>query len=138
MKHILITVAFLAVGASAYAASPTLTVYKDPNCGCCEEWVKHVNQAGIPTKVVNSSDVAAVKTRLGVPSQFSSCHTAVMNSSGQVIEGHVPAGAIRKLAANPSVRGVAVPGMPANSPGMGQMDGSLMTVDFGGKPFSKD
>ncbi|WP_454733275.1 MULTISPECIES: DUF411 domain-containing protein [Cupriavidus] len=138
MKHILTTVAFLAIGASAYAASPTLTVYKGPNCGCCEEWVKHVNQAGIRTKVINSSDVAAAKTRLGVPAQFSSCHTAVMGGSGQVVEGHVPAVAIRKLAANPSLKGAAVPGMPANSPGMGRMDGNLITVDFGGKPFSKD
>jgi len=138
MKHILTTVAYLAVGASAYAASPTLIVYKDPNCGCCEEWVKHVNQAGLRTKVINSSDLAVVKTKLGVPAQFSSCHTAVMDGSGQVVEGHVAAGAIRKLAANPSLKGVAVPGMPANSPGMGRMDGNLVTVDFGGKPFSKD
>ncbi len=50
MKRILTTVALLAVGASAYAASPSLTVYKDPNCGCCEEWVKHVNQAGMRTR----------------------------------------------------------------------------------------
>ncbi|CAG9183807.1 DUF411 domain-containing protein [Cupriavidus respiraculi] len=138
MKRILTTVALLSIGAGAYAASPALTVYKDPNCGCCEEWVKHVNQAGMPTKVVNSSDVAAVKNKLGVPAQLASCHTAVIEGSGQVVEGHVPATAIRKLVAKPSLKGVAVPGMPANSPGMGQMDGSLVTVDFAGKPFSKD
>lgn len=138
MKRILTTAALLAVGAGAYAAAPALTVYKDPNCGCCEEWVKHVNQAGMPTKVVNSSDVAAVKNKLGVPAQLASCHTAVIEGSGQVVEGHVPATAIRKLVAKPSLKGVAVPGMPANSPGMGQMDGNLVTVDFTGKPFSKD
>ncbi|WP_367395249.1 DUF411 domain-containing protein [Cupriavidus sp. Agwp_2] len=138
MKHLLTTVAFLTAAAGAHAASPTLTVYKDPNCGCCEEWVKHVNQAGIRTKVINSSDVTAMKTKLGVPAQFGSCHTAVIDGSGQVVEGHVPAAAIRKLAAKPTLKGVAVPGMPANSPGMGQMDGNLVTVDFSGKPFSKD
>jgi len=138
MKHLLTTVAFLTIAAGAHAASPTLTVYKDPNCGCCEEWVKHVNQAGIRTKLINSSDVTAMKTKLGVPAQFGSCHTAVVNGSAQVVEGHVPATAIRKLAANPTLKGVAVPGMPANSPGMGRMDGNLVTVDFSGKPFSKD
>ncbi len=86
----------------------------------------------------NLSDVAAVKTRLGVPARLNSCHTAVMDGSGQVIEGHVPAGAIQKLSVKPALKGVAVPGMPANSPGMGRMDGTLVTVDFGGKPFSRD
>ncbi|GAA0794699.1 MULTISPECIES: DUF411 domain-containing protein [Cupriavidus] len=123
---------------ACYAASPTLTVYKDPDCGCCEEWIKHVNQAGIRTKVVNSPDVAATKNKLGVPAHFASCHTAVIDASGQVVEGHVPATTIQKLAAKPSMKGVAVPGMPANSPGMGQMDGKLVTVDFAGRPFSKD
>ncbi len=138
MKRLLSTVALFAIGASANAASPTLTVYKDPNCGCCEEWVKHVNQSGIHTTVVNSSDMTAVKTRLGVPAQLVSCHTAVAEGSGQVVEGHVPAAAIQKLIARPTVKGVAVPGMPANSPGMGQMDGNLLTVDFAGKPFSRN
>ncbi|MFX5476700.1 DUF411 domain-containing protein, partial [Acinetobacter baumannii] len=74
----------------------------------------------------------------GVPAQLVSCHTAVAEGSGQVVEGHVPAAAIQKLIARPTVKGVAVPGMPANSPGMGQMDGNLLTVDFAGKPFSRN
>jgi hypothetical protein len=138
MKYFLATAALLAAATGAQAASPTLTVYKDPSCGCCAEWVKHVNQAGIQTKVIDSSDMTAVKARLGVPTQFGSCHTAVIDGSAQVVEGHVPAAAVRKLAAKPTLKGVAVPGMPANSPGMGQMDGKLVTVDFSGKPFSKD
>jgi hypothetical protein len=69
---------------------------------------------------------------------MASCHTGVVDASGQVIEGHVPAAAIQKLIANRAVQGVAVPGMPANSPGMGKMDGSLVTVDFSGKAFSKN
>lgn len=56
----------------------------------------------------------------------------------QVVEGHVPAAAVRRLAGMPTLTGVAVPGMPANSPGMGKMDGKLVTVDFSGKAFSKD
>ncbi len=138
MKKFLFTAALLAIGVTAHAASASLVVYKDPNCGCCEGWVRHLNEAGIRTKIINSNDVDAIKTKLGVPAQLGSCHTAVMEGTGQVVEGHVPAAAVRKLAASPAINGVAVPGMPANSPGMGKMDGNLVTVDFGGKPFSKN
>ncbi|MFS8980821.1 DUF411 domain-containing protein [Cupriavidus necator] len=138
MTKLLITAALLAIGVTAQAASPYMVVYKDPNCGCCEAWVQHLNEAGIRTKDVNSSDVSAIKAKLGVPAQLGSCHTAVLEGTGQIVEGHVPAAAVRKLAASPAVKGVAVPGMPANSPGMGKMDGKLVTVDFGGKPFSKN
>ncbi|MGN5480180.1 DUF411 domain-containing protein (plasmid) [Cupriavidus basilensis] len=62
----------------------------------------------------------------------------MLENSGQVIEGHVPAAAIQKLVANRAVKGVAVPGMPTNSPGMGKLNGGLVTVDFQGKPFSQD
>ncbi|URF03986.1 DUF411 domain-containing protein [Cupriavidus campinensis] len=138
MTKLLFIAALLAIGVTAHAASPSLVVYKDPNCGCCEAWVQHLNEAGIRTKVVTSSDVIAIKAKLGVPAQLSSCHTAVLEVTGQIVEGHVPAAAVRKLAASPAVKGVAVPGMPANSPGMGKMDGNLVTIDFGGKPFSKN
>lgn len=137
MKY-LFAAAILAGSTVSYAAAPAMMVYKDPNCGCCEEWVKHINQAGFPPKVINSTDVTSVKTRLGVPASFSSCHTAVLENSGQVIEGHVPAAAIQKLVANRAVKGVAVPGMPTNAPGMGKLNGGLVTVDFQGKPFSQD
>ncbi|WP_420070603.1 hypothetical protein [Cupriavidus gilardii] len=70
MKRILTIAALLAVSASTYAASPALTVYKDPNCGCCEAWVKHVNQAGFRIKVIDSSDVATLKAKLGVPAHL--------------------------------------------------------------------
>jgi len=138
MMKLLITAALLAIGVTGQAASPSMVVYKDPNCGCCEAWVQHLNEAGIRTKVVNSSDVSAIKAKLGVPAQLGSCHTAALEGTGQIVEGHVPAAAVRKLAASSAVKGVAVPGMPANSPGMGKMDGNLVTVDLGGKPFSKN
>jgi hypothetical protein len=80
----------------------------------------------------------AIKKRLGVPDKLASCHTGVVDASRQVIEGHVPAAAVKKLIANRTIKGVAAPGMPMNSPGMGKMDGTLVTVDFTGKPFSKE
>ena len=128
----------LAASSLAHAAGEAITVYKDPNCGCCEGWIEHLRESGYQVKAVNSNDMSAVKQRLGVPDKMASCHTGVVDASGQVMEGHVPAAAVKKLIANPAVKGVAVPGMPANSPGMGKMDGNLVTVDFSGKAFSKD
>ena len=93
-------------------------MYKDPNCGCGTAWVDHVRENGYKVKSVNSEDMAAVKKRLGVPETLQSCHPSVVEASGQFFEGHVPAAALAKLIAKRSVKGVAVPGMPANSPGM--------------------
>ncbi|OGB25496.1 MAG: CopG family transcriptional regulator [Burkholderiales bacterium RIFCSPLOWO2_02_FULL_57_36] len=138
MKKLLITALLAATYSLAYGAGEAVTVYKDKNCGCCDGWVKHLQESGFKVKAVNSDDMSAIKKRYGVPESMNSCHTAVLDKSGQVIEGHVPAAAINKLIARPGVKGVAVPGMAANSPGMGKMDGNLITYDFAGKSFSKD
>ena len=74
--------------------------------------------AGFTTVVEETTDVAALKSRLGVPDDLASCHTAVI--AGYAIEGHVPASAIRRLLTEqPSATGLAVPGMPGGAPGMG-------------------
>lgn len=138
MKKMLITALLAATYSLAYGAGEAVTVYKDKNCGCCGDWIKHMEASGYKVKAVNSDDMSAVKKRYGVPESMTSCHTAVMDKSGQVIEGHVPASVVAKLLARSSVKGVAAPGMPANSPGMGKMDGNLITYDFAGRSFSKD
>lgn len=138
MKKLIIATLLAATYSFAYGAGETITVYKDKNCGCCEGWVDHLRESGFKVKPVNSDDMSAIKKRFGVPESMGSCHTAVLDKSGQVIEGHVPAAAINKLIAQPNVKGVAAPGMPANSPGMGKLDGKLITYDFSGKSFSKD
>ena len=122
----------------AQASGQALTVYQDPNCGCCDGWVQHMRHEGFDVTSIKTSDMGAVKQKLGVPSALGSCHTAVVNDSGQIVEGHVPASAVRKMLADSSVKGVAAPGMPTNAPGMGQLDGNLITVDFSGRPFSRD
>jgi hypothetical protein len=99
------------------AAEPTITVHKDPTCGCCTGWVHHLQNNGFTTKVVETSRLDPVKARLGVPNELSACHTAEIE--GYAIEGHVPAGAIKRLLAEkPRATGLAVPGMPVGSPGM--------------------
>lgn len=138
MKKLAFAALLAAASTLAHAAGEAITVYKDPNCGCCTAWIEHLREAGYKVKAVDSDDMAAVKKRLGVPRELESCHTGVVDASGQVVEGHVPASVLAKLLAKPSVKGVAVPGMPVNSPGMGKMDGKLVTVDFAGRQFSKD
>lgn len=129
----------LAFAASfAHAGDHSLTVFQDPNCGCCMGWVQHMRDAGFEVNVIPTSDMVTVKQKLGVPMELSSCHTGVVDGTRQIIEGHVPANAVHKLLADASVRGVAAPGMPLNSPGMGELDGNLITVDFDGRPFSRD
>ncbi|MCZ8206101.1 DUF411 domain-containing protein [Gemmatimonas sp.] len=105
--------------AMAQPPERTMVVYKDPNCGCCEEWVAHVRKAGFTVTVRDTADMATVKASLGVPEALGSCHTARIGP--YTIEGHVPADLITKLVAEkPAGRGLAVPGMPVGSPGMEQ------------------
>ena len=94
-----------------------MVVYKTPTCGCCRSWVDHVQQAGFQVEVHDMADVQPVKSEHGLPQHLASCHTAIVD--GYVIEGHVPADVIRRLLRErPQVAGIAVPQMPAGSPGM--------------------
>jgi hypothetical protein len=105
----------LFVAAPALAAE--ITVYKSPTCGCCKEWVKHLQANGFSVTAKDVPDVAPYKDAHGVPPTLASCHTAKV--AGYVIEGHVPAADIQRLLKErPKVRGLAVPGMPVGSPGM--------------------
>jgi hypothetical protein len=100
------------------AAKPVeITVYKDPDCGCCKNWVEHLRKHGYHVVTHDTRDMASVKGNFGVGNDLQSCHTAIVN--GYVIEGHVPAADIaRLLKERPKVAGLAVPGMPQGSPGM--------------------
>jgi hypothetical protein len=97
--------------------SPTITVYKDPGCGCCKSWIEHLIKHGYRVDAKDTPAMTEVKRTLGIPDRLSACHTAVVN--GYLIEGHVPAADIaRLLKEKPKVAGLAVPGMPMGSPGM--------------------
>ncbi|MGF6158781.1 hypothetical protein M2267_004049 [Ensifer sp. KUDG1] len=109
-------ITLLATG--AVAATGTMAVYKDPQCGCCELWADAMEAAGYKVEVRDEADMSAIKTRFAVPADMEGCHTAVID--GYVIEGHVPLEAVRKLLSEkPDVAGIAVPGMPSGSLGMG-------------------
>ncbi len=97
-------------------AAPLVEVWKSPSCGCCKDWVAHMQANGFGVEVHDSGNVAA-RARLGVDARFGSCHTAVV--AGYAIEGHVPASDIRRLLKErPVAVGLAVPGMPIGTPGM--------------------
>jgi hypothetical protein len=98
-------------------AADTVVVYKTPTCGCCNDWVDHVEEHGFTVVTHDLDDLTHVKQQLGVPAGRISCHTAVVR--GYTVEGHVPADLIQKmLAERPRFRGLTVPGMPVGSPGM--------------------
>lgn len=106
-----------AMTSAAIPAGTEMLVYKTPTCGCCETWVEHAEALGFEVTVEDVIDLRPIKAEHGIPSELSSCHTALVD--GYVIEGHVPADVIAKLLEErPDVRGLAVPGMPAGSPGM--------------------
>jgi hypothetical protein len=111
-----VAAAVLMAPAGAATNLPQVAVTKDPSCGCCEAWVAHLRKEGFPVDVTEGP-VNPLKTRLGVPRELASCHTAQVG--GYVIEGHVPARSIQRLLSEkPRATGLAVPGMPVGSPGM--------------------
>lgn len=100
--------------------APAIHVVKDPNCECCTAWVEHLQANGFAVTVeeMHAGLLVAFKAERGVPLDLQSCHTAEVG--GYIIEGHVPAGDIvHLLSERPEALGLAVPGMPYGSPGMG-------------------
>lgn len=114
------------------AGEMAVTVFKSPSCGCCAKWVEYLRGNGFDVEVQDRDDLDAIKKMAGVPGDLQSCHTASVE--GYAIEGHVPVEPIRRLLSErPKVRGLAVPGMPAGSPGMeGPRSESYSVYSFGG------
>lgn len=102
---------------SALLSNTEITVYKSPTCGCCGNYISYLKKQGAKVAVQETEKMKGVKTRNKIPALLESCHTSIVD--GYVIEGHVPAEAIRKLLdEKPSIGGISLPEMPAGSPGM--------------------
>ncbi|BEV47462.1 DUF411 domain-containing protein [Afipia carboxidovorans] len=113
----IVAAALIGPTVSEAVESTIIRVHKDPSCGCCSGWVRHLEAAGFGVAVQDEADLRIIRNRLGVPSDLAACHTA--EAGGYVIEGHVPATSIRRLLKErPVATGLAVPGMPVGSPGM--------------------
>lgn len=123
-RHFIATAAALAAGtlaghAGAANKRPVVEVWKTPSCGCCHDWIAHLQANGFEVQAHEVSDATKrdYRQRLGLADKFGSCHTALIG--GYVLEGHVPAREIRRLLQEkPTAIGLAVPGMPVGSPGM--------------------
>lgn len=101
----------------ATAAAPVVEVYKSEYCGCCKEWVKHLEANGFTVQAKNVANPSDYREKFGIPDDLGSCHTGYVN--GYALEGHVPAAEIKRLLAEePRAKGLAVPAMPLGSPGM--------------------
>ena len=125
-KRLMISLIFVLASVSAAQAAIAVTLYKSPTCGCCEKYMEYLRENGFAVKAVNEANMDAVKKRYGT-SHVASCHTALVN--GYVVEGHVPVDAIRKLLKEkPAIVGISAPGMPMNSPGMGEMKKGTLTI----------
>lgn len=121
-----IFIAAMLFGSTVALAATAVTVYKSPSCGCCGKYVDYLKENGFSVKTIEQDDMDSIKKRYGV-SRVASCHTALVN--GYVVEGHVPVSAIRKLLKEkPAIAGISAPGMPMNSPGMGEMKKGTLTI----------
>lgn len=121
------TAMLFGVSAHAQRQAPVyeLRVSRDAGCGCCHAWAEQMRRSGrFRVTLTDEPDMAALKRRLGVPNDLTSCHTGVVE--GYAIEGHVPVEDVLRLLGErpPNVRGLAVPGMPRGSPGMETLDGA--------------
>lgn len=115
----LVTSIAIAVGFSTNLQADVgklIDVYRDPNCGCCTKWITYLKDQGYTVVDHEEENMSAVKEKLGVPANFGSCHTGVVN--GKFVEGHVPVEQIAELTNRSDLIGAAAPGMPVGSPGM--------------------
>lgn len=128
LSTLLVSAGLVMAASSAHAEDTReITVFKSPWCGCCEVWTEALQAAGYTVETRDLEDLSPVKTQAGVPDDLQACHTAMLD--GYVVEGHVPLQALDKLLAErPDVRGIATPGMPQGSLGMGYDEEASYTV----------
>jgi hypothetical protein len=114
---LLIPVLILSTPAVAGEGSRQATLYKNPQCGCCETYADYLREHGFEVTVKPTHDLPLLKRQYGVPGELEGCHTTLVD--GYVVEGHVPVATIlRLLTEKPEIKGISLPGMPAGSPGM--------------------
>ncbi|ELY20505.1 DUF411 domain-containing protein [Vreelandella titanicae] len=136
MKHwkALAVTSLLAFPVSGLAADISATLYKNPNCGCCAEYAKYLEQNGFDVETIDTHDLVEMKAEYNVPEELHGCHTTVVRD--YLFEGHVPVESVTQvLDEKPSIIGLSVPGMPLGSPGMsGEKRGPLEVYAIASQP----
>jgi hypothetical protein len=121
MKHsirLTVLAALLLLSPPSFADTIKATLYKNPQCSCCEGYVAYLRRNGFAIDVKPTNDLAEISRKAGVPEQMQGCHTMFVN--GYVVDGHVPVATLNKLLSEkPAIAGITLPGMPLGSPGMG-------------------
>ena len=103
--------------APALAGEKDVTLYKNPECGCCEGHADYLRDNGFKVTVKPTHDLTAMSRAAGIPDDVQGCHLSMID--GYVVSGHVPIGTVNKLLTErPDIKGVTLPGMPMGSPGM--------------------
>jgi hypothetical protein len=117
LRSLMLALAALFILATARAEMPDALMYKNPQCGCCENYAKYLRRNGFKVTVKETHNMSLISQQNGVPEKLAGCHTMLVG--GYVVEGHVPVGAINKLLKErPDIKGISLPGMPEGSPGM--------------------
>jgi hypothetical protein len=116
-RALLISASAIAMTGPVQAATVAVTLYKSPECGCCDGYADYLRQRGFAVTVNPTDDLAEISRNAGIPADLQGCHTAFIGD--YVVDGHVPVEAINKLLAeHPAIKGITLPGMPEGSPGM--------------------
>ena len=117
-RSFLIAALAAAAASRASAQAPqNATLYKNPDCSCCDEYASYLRQHGFKVEVIATQELAKMQKSKGVPEQLSGCHTTLIG--GYVVEGHIPVKSIQRLLREkPKITGISLPGMPVGSPGM--------------------
>ena len=116
-RALLINASAIALTGPVYAAPVAVTLYKNPECGCCDGYADYLRQNGFAVTAKPTNDLAEISRKAGVPADLQGCHTAFIGD--YVVDGHVPVEAIEKLLSeHPAIKGITLPGMPEGSPGM--------------------
>lgn len=121
----LLTIA--AIPLSSAAEPIRATLFKNPQCSCCEGYAAYLRENGFEVDVKPTNDLTQISRKAGVPENIQGCHT--MFVGGYVVDGHVPINVVRKLLSErPAIAGITLPGMPSGSPGMGGPKSSTFTI----------
>jgi hypothetical protein len=120
-KILILALSLLSAGVTGSAAraeeARNATLFKDPQCSCCEGYAEYLRGNGFNVKVVNTHDLALINEQHGVPTNLQGCHVTIID--GYVIGGHVPVNVVKRLLSEkPAITGITLPGMPNGSPGM--------------------
>jgi hypothetical protein len=116
-KKTFFTILILGLPLPVLAANIPMTLYKNPNCRCCDDYAAYLKANGFDVQLINTSDMSSIKKKYAVPEKLEGCHTAVVK--GYVFEGLIPVDNIKRvLNEHRRIRGLSVPGMPFGAPGM--------------------